>query len=283
MTPLELRVVSRPLRLYLRRVFVRTANIYSLNFVVIINDKWYQIKTFSKHSKNTKIYIKTKSFPSFPPLHHLLSHLGTHSHPHVPFARSSSVSVSVRYSIESIVLGGTHQKYDFNRKPCPFDAKFIHAGCVAKVAALKNCQVLEEWVGLRPGRKTVRLECDQLVTGLYKSKVFLFSLFLFSIQLQHKFFFSSFVRSFCFSSWKCEFETENLTCNSFSCFRLLLLTFFLFYFALDSFFAGERERESTDDRSSVCVSVADIPVPSLLTLRSLSFVLYMYFQKTEKF
>lgn len=73
--------------------------------------------------------------------------------------------------METVVLGGTHQKNDFNTKPCSFDAKFIHSGCVAKVAALKNCKVQEEWVGLRPGRKTVRLERDQLVTGSYKSKV----------------------------------------------------------------------------------------------------------------
>lgn len=84
------------------------------------------------------------------------------------------------------MLGGTHQKYDYNKKACPYDAKFIHAGCVAKVAALKNCQVLEEWVGLRPGRKTVRLERDQLVTGLYKSKVFFSCYFC---QLQHSGFF----------------------------------------------------------------------------------------------
>lgn len=77
-------------------------------------------------------------------------------------------------SIETVVLGGTHQKYDYNKRTCPFDAKFIYDGCVAKVAALKKCQVVEEWVGLRPGRKTVRLDCDQLVTGLYKSKVFSF-------------------------------------------------------------------------------------------------------------
>lgn len=80
-------------------------------------------------------------------------------------------------SIETVVLGGTHQKYDYNKRTCPFDAKFIYDGCVAKVAALKKCQVVEEWVGLRPGRKTVRLDCDQLVTGLYKSKVFSFFLF----------------------------------------------------------------------------------------------------------
>lgn len=96
-------------------------------------------------------------------------------------------------SIGSVVLGGTHQKYDYNTKACPYDAKFIHAGCVAKVAALKNCQVLEEWVGLRPGRKTVRLERDQLVTGLYKSKVFFLHILCYFCQLQHSGFYFFFI------------------------------------------------------------------------------------------
>lgn len=111
-------------------------------------------------------------------------------------------------SMETVVLGGTHQKDDFNTKPCPFDAKFIHSGCVAKVAALKNCKVREEWVGLRPGRKTVRLERDQLVTGSYKSKV--------SAILFFFFFLGGLVVTF----FEIEFETKSLTQCAFS--RLVL-------------------------------------------------------------
>lgn len=68
-------------------------------------------------------------------------------------------------SIETVVLGGTQQKGDYNEKACPFDAKYIYDGCVALVSALKHSQVVEEWAGLRPSRKAVRLECDQFVTG----------------------------------------------------------------------------------------------------------------------
>lgn len=175
---------------------------------------------------------------------------------HFFFIRMLSCSLTISCSLENltnveqasigcVVLGGTHQKYDYNKKSCPYDAKFIHAGCVAKVAALKNCQVLEEWVGLRPGRKTVRLERDQLVTGLYKSKVFFFfySLlllptatfgifsFFFSCYLLLTFYFFSFrfvsilLYYIFLQMW---FRNENLIRNSSSCFRYSSYTRILF-------------------------------------------------------
>ena len=60
-------------------------------------------------------------------------------------------------SRDSIILGGTHQKFDFNTSIDPIDTKFIHDGCLRMVPTLKNAEILSEWVGLRPGRNTLRL------------------------------------------------------------------------------------------------------------------------------
>ncbi|XP_037950980.1 D-aspartate oxidase [Teleopsis dalmanni] len=64
---------------------------------------------------------------------------------------------------ESVVLGGTHQKDDYNKVVCPNDKKFIIDGCREIVPGLTNAQHLFDWVGLRPGRTSLRLDVDKNV------------------------------------------------------------------------------------------------------------------------
>jgi glycine/D-amino acid oxidase-like deaminating enzyme len=55
-------------------------------------------------------------------------------------------------------LGGTHQVNDFSRKVNDADLEFIMVGCSNMVSSMKNARVERHWVGLRPGRDSVRLE-----------------------------------------------------------------------------------------------------------------------------
>lgn len=64
----------------------------------------------------------------------------------------------------SCIVGGTHQVNDFNVMPCPKDREFILVGCARIVKGLKNAPVIREWVGLRPGRSTVRIEFEDYET-----------------------------------------------------------------------------------------------------------------------
>uniref|UniRef100_A0A2M4ACK8 Putative d-aspartate oxidase n=1 Tax=Anopheles triannulatus TaxID=58253 RepID=A0A2M4ACK8_9DIPT len=67
---------------------------------------------------------------------------------------------------ETVILGGTHQMNDFNRNVNREDSRFIFDGCEKKLPSLKKAAPLvSEWVGLRPGRDTVRLELEYYKTG----------------------------------------------------------------------------------------------------------------------
>nr|CAG4644013.1 EOG090X07IC [Lepidurus arcticus] len=57
----------------------------------------------------------------------------------------------------SVVLGGTHQENDWNLQTNAKDTAFIHNGCAKLIPSLKDAKLLKEWVGLRPGRPSVRL------------------------------------------------------------------------------------------------------------------------------
>ncbi|CAG7827846.1 unnamed protein product [Allacma fusca] len=61
---------------------------------------------------------------------------------------------------DSVTLGGTHQENDWNRNPYPEDTKFIKEGCEKLYPTLKQAKLVREWVGLRPGRESVRLELE---------------------------------------------------------------------------------------------------------------------------
>jgi D-amino-acid oxidase len=68
-------------------------------------------------------------------------------------------------SQNNVVLGGTHQIDDFNKTVSGADREFILVGCRNMVPSLENVEVEKEWVGLRPGRSSVRLEMEQYATG----------------------------------------------------------------------------------------------------------------------
>ncbi|XP_046487176.1 D-aspartate oxidase [Neodiprion pinetum] len=63
-------------------------------------------------------------------------------------------------NVESVVLGGTHQENDYDCRIREEDEKFIHEGCCKLLPALRECNIIKRWVGLRPGRPRVRLETE---------------------------------------------------------------------------------------------------------------------------
>lgn len=65
-------------------------------------------------------------------------------------------------NIHNVVLGGTHQEDDFDRSVREEDSKYIYDECCRIMPSLKACQIIHAWVGLRPGRPQVRLECETL-------------------------------------------------------------------------------------------------------------------------
>jgi D-amino-acid oxidase len=73
-----------------------------------------------------------------------------------------SLKYSHYFSQDTVVLGGTHQVNDWNTKARDEDRSFIWNGCSAMMpAAIKDVEHVKDWVGLRPGRNAVRLECDK--------------------------------------------------------------------------------------------------------------------------
>lgn len=60
--------------------------------------------------------------------------------------------------METIVLGGTAQVDDYSEDASVEDSKFIRTGCLNLDPSITNSKLIKEWVGLRPGRDTVRVE-----------------------------------------------------------------------------------------------------------------------------
>ncbi|XP_065907449.1 D-aspartate oxidase-like [Dysidea avara] len=71
-------------------------------------------------------------------------------------------SFSIYPRSEGVVLGGTKQIDNWSTDVDPVDSANILAGCLKYVPSLAQAEVLHEWVGLRPGRKQVRLEAEDL-------------------------------------------------------------------------------------------------------------------------
>ncbi|HMB89400.1 MAG TPA: FAD-dependent oxidoreductase [Rhodothermales bacterium] len=63
---------------------------------------------------------------------------------------------------KDVILGGTAEVDDWNLEADPATAEAIRERCIALVPALKDATVLEHKVGLRPGRKEVRLDLEPL-------------------------------------------------------------------------------------------------------------------------
>src|SRR5262245_12360008 len=64
-----------------------------------------------------------------------------------------------------IILGGTDQEHDERLEPDPATAESIVERCAALEPRLRDAQILEHRVGLRPGRPSVRLEGERLAAG----------------------------------------------------------------------------------------------------------------------
>lgn len=70
-------------------------------------------------------------------------------------------------SMESILIGGTHQYGDYNENLDPDDRKFVYDGCLEMSKSLRQASILWEKVGLRPGRSSIRVEEDIFISGIY--------------------------------------------------------------------------------------------------------------------
>jgi len=61
---------------------------------------------------------------------------------------------------QEVVIGGTYQVNNWDLQPAEDEAKAIVARCAEVFPDIANAKILEQWVGLRPGRASVRLELD---------------------------------------------------------------------------------------------------------------------------
>jgi len=66
-----------------------------------------------------------------------------------------------------VILGGSKQRGDWRLAPDPALAEDIWRRCLTLQPALKDAEILEHRVGLRPGRTEVRLELEGTVIHNY--------------------------------------------------------------------------------------------------------------------
>lgn len=71
---------------------------------------------------------------------------------------------------ETVVLGGTLGPNDWDTTPREADRRRIYERACAVLPSLRSAEIVAEWVGLRPGRPSVRLELEeaQLKSGSRK-------------------------------------------------------------------------------------------------------------------
>ena len=62
----------------------------------------------------------------------------------------------------AVMLGGTAQIGDWSKEISPSDRQNIIARCSQFVPSLAQAEVIDEWVGIRPGRQRVRLEREDI-------------------------------------------------------------------------------------------------------------------------
>jgi D-amino-acid oxidase len=66
---------------------------------------------------------------------------------------------------DTVLLGGTEQRGDWNLDPDPEVSRRIVAGCAVVEPRLSGAEILEQRVGLRPVRPRVRLDSQRLESG----------------------------------------------------------------------------------------------------------------------
>lgn len=64
-----------------------------------------------------------------------------------------------------MILGGTHQYHNNNLEVSEDDHQFIMDGCQQLIPGMKHAPLLKRWVGLRPGRSSIRLETELQANG----------------------------------------------------------------------------------------------------------------------
>lgn len=67
--------------------------------------------------------------------------------------------------MHTVILGGTHQENDYNTNVDVDDRKFIREGCYRLMPSMRQAEIANEMVGLRPGRSEVRLKYDTFTTS----------------------------------------------------------------------------------------------------------------------
>mgnify|MGYP001199999188 CR=1 FL=1 len=66
---------------------------------------------------------------------------------------------------DTMLLGGTEQRGDWNLDPDPEISRRILAGCAAVEPRLAGAEILAQRVGLRPVRPRVRIDSQRLESG----------------------------------------------------------------------------------------------------------------------
>jgi len=74
-------------------------------------------------------------------------------------------------NINTVILGGTSQKGNYNLTPESTDAHNIWNGCCKLVPSVKHAKIIKHWVGLRPGRFAVRVERETISNASQKLEV----------------------------------------------------------------------------------------------------------------
>ncbi|XP_017277085.1 D-aspartate oxidase-like [Kryptolebias marmoratus] len=74
------------------------------------------------------------------------------------FIRDADGKTYIFPGIHSVILGGTRQEGDWRLQVDRGDAESILERCSRLEPSLRKAKVLSEWVGLRPGRRNLRLE-----------------------------------------------------------------------------------------------------------------------------
>lgn len=81
------------------------------------------------------------------------------------FADEADIATYIVPRSNDCILGGTIQRDNWSLEAEPETAEDIKSRCVAVLPALEQAEVLEHLVGLRPGRKAVRLEAETTSDG----------------------------------------------------------------------------------------------------------------------
>ncbi|XP_072546465.1 D-aspartate oxidase-like [Salminus brasiliensis] len=81
------------------------------------------------------------------------------------FIRDGDGKTYIYPGIDYVTIGGTRQKDDWRLELDKGDSEDMMKQCSQLEPSLQKAEVLEEWVGLRPGRKNPRIESEWLQAG----------------------------------------------------------------------------------------------------------------------